>query len=68
MHSWIIGNMSRPASKTCCSINMVPDFGGLNEDALITAKTDKNSLKQKQQGSGSDGHWGDKVQPGTQST
>lgn len=61
MCSWIIGNMSRPASKTCCSVSMVLEVGGLNEDVLITAKTDKSSLKRKQQGSSSGEHWGDEV-------
>ena len=67
MCSWIIGNMSRPASKTCCSVSMILDLGGLNEDVLIMAKPEKGSLKWKQQGSSSGEHWGDKVQLGTQS-
>lgn len=57
---------NRQHVKTCCSVSMVLDVGGLNKDVLMMANPNKSPLKWKQQGSHSGEHWGDEARLGTQ--
>lgn len=63
MCSWILGNISRAASKTCCSVRVVTDLG-MSEDGLVTAKADTGFVRWKWQGSRP---WRNKVWLGRQS-
>lgn len=63
MCSWILGNIPRAASKTCCSGRVVTD-SGMSEDGLVTAKADTGFVRWKWQGSRP---WRNKVWLGRQS-